>query len=293
MVTNKEVETTDPRLECVLAKWRGFAKHVTAERVQAFGTLVIALVTLWTLFLTPVGDRLITEISQSLEDTQDELERHRRVSAKVTLRAVWSKLDDGLAENEYFARVAADYNAHVEWMDSPDGKGLRPSFTWLQLPYRDGVGRQNIGTNFEEPGRWGNRLKVMHDLWPFRTNREHALDPLATHKELRRYLDGLLDEHFGSGGYGAPATAGAVVEAMKRDEALIELGGPAADAVRGRLNEFLQLHATMTSKALRVQLVRPYSADEVVEAGEEVVRNVREFRDALREFVRDESSPYF
>ena len=43
-------------------------------------------------------------------DNLKELERHRTVSAKITLRAVWSKFDDGLAENEYFAKVAADYH---------------------------------------------------------------------------------------------------------------------------------------------------------------------------------------
>ena len=82
-------------------------KHVTSARVQAFGTLVIAFVTAWTLFLTPIGNRIIAEVNRSVGEAQEELERHRAVNAKVTLRAVWGKLDDGLAENEYFARIAA------------------------------------------------------------------------------------------------------------------------------------------------------------------------------------------
>ena len=290
---HKEEETTRSRLGQTMAKTGRLAKQITAEWVQAISTLVIAFVTAWTLFLTPIGARIIAEINRSVEETQEELERRRVVDAKVTLKAVWGKLDDGLAENEYFARIAADYNAHIKWRDSPDGKGLMPSWWWLRLPYRDGIGTQSIGRSFDEPGRWGDRLRLMRDLWPFDLKDRPTLDPLAAHQELRGHLDALLDEHFGGGGFGAPASGGGVIDAMKRDDAVEQLGGAAADTVREKLDDFLQQHAMLSAKALRVRLARPYSANEVVEAGQAVGSNITEFRDALREFVRVESSPYF
>ena len=286
-------EPTESRQCPFLAELKRFARHITAPRVQAFGTLVIAMVTVWTLFFTPIGDRIVAEINRSVEETQEELERHRVVNAKVTLRAVWAKLDDGLAENEYFARIAGDYNAHIQWRNSPDGKGLVPSWRWLQTPYRDGIGTSAIGDSFNEPGRWGNRLRMMRDLWPFDIANRRALDPLAAHQELCGLLDALLDEHFGGGGFGAPATIGGVIDTMKRDDAVAQLGGPAAVTVRGKLDDFLQQHSTLSTKSLRVQLARPYTATEVVETGQEVVRNLHEARNALREFVRIESSPFF
>ena len=60
----------------------------TAERVQALGTAVIALVTVRTLFFTPLGERLISEINQAVRETQEEVEHHRTIATKVTLRAL-------------------------------------------------------------------------------------------------------------------------------------------------------------------------------------------------------------
>ena len=60
----------------------------TAERVQALGTAVIALVTVWTLFFTPLGERLVSEINQTVRETQEEVEHHRTIATNVTLRAL-------------------------------------------------------------------------------------------------------------------------------------------------------------------------------------------------------------
>ena len=65
----------------------------SAERVQATGTAIIALVTTWTLFFTPLGERLVSEINQTVRETQQELEHHRTVATKVTLRALWRVAD--------------------------------------------------------------------------------------------------------------------------------------------------------------------------------------------------------
>ena len=270
-----------------------FREYMTPERVQAGSTLLIALVTTWTLFFTPVGERIIAEMTRSVEETQEELERHRTVNSKITLRAVWSKFDDRLAENEYFANVAADYHAHVEWMNSADEETTSPSNEWFQIPYRDRFGEM-IWVPFDEPGRWGERLRTMRNWWPADwLERPEWFDPVNARKELQAYLDGLLEEHFGGGGYGAPTTVSDVIEEMKQNEDVEGPGEVAAGMVRGMLDRFLIQHPTLASKQVRIRLTAPYSADEVIEAGEEIGRNVAEFRDALREYVRNESSPYF
>ena len=251
--------------------------RITTDHIQAYSTLAIALVTVWTLFLTPVGERLRSQVNQTM-------------NAKITLRAVWSKFDDGLAENEYFADVAADYHAHVKWANSPGGLTPAPSMRWINTPHRDGITTTGI-VPIHEPGRWGDRQRTIYNWWPYPPGRLE--DPLTAHKELSAYLDGLLEEHFGGGGYGALATGYGVIEEMKRDEAVEFLGVEAAEMVRGKLDEFLRQHPLLTSKAVRIRLTKPYSDDEVVEAGEEIGSNIREFRDALRNFVRIESSPYF
>ena len=292
MSANGEEKSSCCRLGQFVVNVWGRTRCITAVHVQAIATVVIACVTVWTLFLTPIGERFIAQINQSVEETQEELERYRTVNAKITLRAVWSKFDDKLAENEYFAKVATDYHAHVEWMNSADGATSRPSSWWLRLPYRDRIGT-SIGIPFDEPSRWGDRLRTMDNWWLFDWEEPGRLDSLTARKELRVYLDGLLNEHFRGGGYGAPATVSGVIEGMKRDENVEHLGGIAAETVRGKLNDFLRQHPTLASKAVRIRLTGPYPADEVVEAGEEIGRNVAEFRDALRNFVRIESSPYF
>ena len=102
-----------------------------------------------------------------------------------------------------------------------------------------------------------------------------------------------MQQYLGQTGGQRQATVSAVIEAMKRNEALEQLGGPVAEMVRGSLDEFLKQHPTPMSKALRVRHAPPYSADEVIDTGQAVGRNVVEFRNALREFVRIESNPYF
>ena len=57
--------------------------------MQALGTAVIALVTVWALFFTPLGERLVSEINQTVRETQEEVEHHRTIATKVTLRALW------------------------------------------------------------------------------------------------------------------------------------------------------------------------------------------------------------
>ena len=266
-------------------------EYMTPERVQAGSTLFIALVTVWTLFFTPIGARLIAEMNRSVEDTQKELEDLRKITAKRTLRAVWSKFDDRLVENEYFTKIAADYHVHVEWVSEarPD-----PSAWWFRLPYRDGFGEM-LGIPVDEPSRWGRRLTTISNWWSedWGQPRPDGFDTGAARKELQAYLDGLLEEHFGGGGYGAPATVSDVIEEMKRDEDVEGPGEIAAGMVRGMLNGFLTQHPTLRSKRVRILFTGSYSADEVVVAGEEIGRNVVEFREALRGYVRNESSPYF
>ena len=277
-----------------VAKVWGLTKCVNTERVQAGSTLLIALVTTWTLFFTPVGERLIAEMNRSVEETQEELEDLRQVTAKVALRAVWSKFDDRLAENEYFANVATDYHDHVEWINSDDEESTSPSWEWLMLPYRDGFGEM-VGVPFDERSRWGERLRTMRNWWPvdWGQPKPDGFNTVTARNKLRAYLDGLLEEHFGGGGYGAPATVSDVIEEMKRDEDVEGPGEIAAGMVRGMLNGFLTQHPTLASNPVRIRFTGPYSADEVIEAGEEIGRNVAEFRDALREYVRNESRPYF
>ena len=294
MNANGEEKSSDLGLGQRVKKVWGLKRHITSNRVSALATSVIAIVTVWTLLFTPLGERFIADINRSLEETQDELERHRTVNAKVTLRAVWSKFDDGLAENEYFAKVAADYHTHVEWMNSADEEASSPSNEWFRLPYRDGFGEM-VGVPFNEPSRWGERLRTMLNWWPvdWEEPKPGRLDPVTARKELRAYLDGILEEHFGGGGHGAPASVSDVIDEMKRDEDVEYLGGVTAEIVRDMLDDFLRQHPILVSKPVRVRFTGPYTADEVVEAGEEVERNITEVRDALRSFVKIESDPYF
>ena len=101
-----------------------------------------------------------------------------------------------------------------------------------------------------------------------------------------------MDEHFGGGGYGAPVTGYDVIEKMKRDDAVEFLGGKATEMVRDHLDEFLRPHPRLASQVVRIRLTKPYSANEVVDAGGKIGRNVREFRNTLGEFIKDQSSSY-
>ena len=290
MNANGEEKSSDLGLGQRVKKVWGLKRHITSNRVSALATSVIAIVTVWTLLFTPLGERFIADINRSLEETQDELERHRTVNAKVTLRAVWSKFDDGLAENEYFAKVAADYHTHVKWANSAGGLTPAPSMRWINTPHRDGITITGL-VPIHEPGRWGDRQRTIQNWWPYPPGTLE--DRIIAHKELRAYLDGLLEEHFEGRGYGASATVNDVIEGMKRDEAIEYLGGVTAEIVRDMLDDFLRQHPALVSKPVRVRFTGPYTADEVVEAGEEVDRNITEFRDALRSFVKIESDPYF
>ena len=57
----------------------------TAAHVQAAATVVMAAVTVWTLVFTPLGDRLISEINQTVRETQEELEHHRTLAGESDL----------------------------------------------------------------------------------------------------------------------------------------------------------------------------------------------------------------
>ena len=80
---------------------------------------------------------------------------------------------------------------------------------------------------------------------------------------------------------------------MKRDEDVEGPGEIAAGMVRSKLDSFLTQHPTLASKPVRIRFTDQYSTDEVVEAGEEIGRNIGEFRDALRNCIEIESRPYF
>ena len=158
---------------------------------------------------------------------------------------------------------------------------------------RSGTLEEGRGPFHRWDWRKGERIRPIRDGMALRRQGADQQAQLLFYGELRVYLDGLLEEHFGGGGYGSPATVSSVIDAMKRDEAIMQLGGPAAETVRAKLDEFLEQYPTQAPKTVRVLLDKPYSAEQVVDAGERVERNVAEFRDALRNFIRVETSPYF
>lgn len=273
----------------------------TVQRVQAIGTAVIAFVTAWTLFFTPLGERLVSEINQTVRETKEELEHHRTVATKVTLRALWSVADDRLAENEFFAQIAEDYRAHAQWSESyatrsrdmPDQKrspSPPPSTQWLNPPPLEG--RPALGVIASgEKGRWGERNDEIMELWPLFLNPEQ--DREQAHLELRTKLNRWLTEHFRGEGHGAPRTGRALIEQMKSEEAVSELGPVGGKTLRQTLDRFLSVHPDLAPMAIRVQFDGLYSESQVIELGSEVVRNVDRFRDAFRAFIKLECGPYF
>lgn len=276
-------------------------KWCTAERVQAIGTAVIALVTVWTLFLTPLGERLVSEINQTVRETQEEVEHHRTIATKMTLRALWKVADDRLAENEYFARIAQDYRAHTKWIEESEkrlqalaGQNKssfpRPSSWWLRMPPREGRGNVGIVPRGEK-GRWGERTGEILELWMLL--RESSEDSVVAYRELRRMLDILLESHFGGHGYGAPKTGRALIEEMKAEETVDQLGSIGSETLRQTFDRFLRFHPDLASTTIRVQFEGSYSESQVIEMGEEVMENVSRFRDVFRSFIKSECGPYF
>ena len=130
---------------------------------------------MWTLFFTPLGERLVSEINQTVRETQQEVEHHRTIATKVTLRALWKVADDRLVENEYVAKIAEDYRSHMEWIEEGERRlqGLKgqnnpssalPSNWWLLIPAREGQGAVGL-VPMHEMGRWGERMRAISELW--------------------------------------------------------------------------------------------------------------------------------
>lgn len=288
------------------------------ERIQAIGTAVIAAVTLWTLVFTPLGERLVSEINQTVRETQAELEHHRTVAGKVTLRALWKAADDRLVENEYFARIAADYQTHLTWIGKGEERARQleelqakvvagqvdigtleklekipwplPSNWWLRLPYREG--RQSFSVPIHEKSRWGERVAEIINLQSKLYN-EPEKDGYAAYKELRRKLELLFDTHVQGGGHGAPRTGAVLIEELKKDETVVQLGAVGAEALRETFDSFLREQPELASTTIRVKFEGPYSERELIEQGTEIVENVTRFRGEFMSFVRMECGPYF
>lgn len=299
MTPEKKERSSGGQVETAWMVWLKRIWHCcSAERVQATGTAIIALVTTWALFFTPLGERLVSEINQTVRETQQELEHHRTVATTVTLRALWRVADNRLAENEYFARIAQDYRAHTKWIEEHEGR-LRgspeqnksssplPSDWWLRPPPREG--RSDLGVfPLGEKGRWGERTDEIRKLWP------PLLEPWKyNYRELRRKLDRLLEAHLRGYGYGAPSTGKGLIDQMKAGETVDQLGSIGSETVRQTFDRFLRVHPDLASTTIRVQLEGPYSEIQVVEIGEEVTKNVSRFRNAFRAFIKSECGPFF
>lgn len=273
----------------------------TVQRVQAIGTAVIAFVTAWTLFFTPLGERLVSEINQTVRETKEELEHHRTVATKVTLRALWSVADDRLAENEYFAQIAQDYSAHTKWIERYEQRlqgateqdkspSLIPSIWWIRMPPREGHTDVGIIPRGER-GRWGERRDEIMELWaPLLHSKD---DSAVAYRELRAKLDRWLSSHFRGEGQGTPRTGRELIEKLKAEETVDQLGAIGSKTLRQTFDRFLQTHPDLESMAIRVQFDGPYSESQVIESGREVVKNVDRFRDAFRAFIKLECGPYF
>ena len=290
----------------------------TVERVQAAATVVMALVTVWTLIFTPLGERLISEINRTVRETQEELEYHRTLAGKVTLRAIWKGADDRLAENEYFARIAADYQAHKSWIEQSEQRArelndLRakvaageagestlarqektpwpiPSMWWRRLPHRDGI-PNTIMVPVHEKSRWGERVKEIHDFWSRLLRSDENKYP--AYQELRRMLDRLIDAHVQGNGHGAPPTGRSLIEELKRGAAVTQIGAIGSEALRQTFDRFLRMHPELASTTIRVQFEGPYSEEQLIETGVAVVDNVNRFRDTFMSFIKAECGPYF
>ena len=287
------------------------------QRVQAVATVVMAGVAVWTLVFTPLGERLVSEINRTLRETEAELEHHRTLAGKVTLRALWKVADDRLAENEYFARIGADYQAHTTWIvkseerakkqkeleakvaaGQEDAKTLEkrekrpwptPSEWWLKMPYREG--REFGIVPIHEKSRWGERAVEILDLWM--KLREPQGDGYLVYQEFRRKLELLLDTHGRNGSEGAPRTGRALIEELKKDDAVAQLGTTGSETLRQTLDRFLRTHPDLASDTIRVQFEGPYSESQLIKTGEKVAKNVTRFRDEFRSFIKTECGPYF
>ena len=128
------------------------------------------------------------------------------------------------------------------------------------------------------------------ELWPYNST---ETDVDTANRELRGKLDGLLDAHFRGHGYGAPRTGIALIDQMKAEETVDELGTIGSETLRQIFDRFLRVHPDLASTTIRVQFDGPYSESQVIELGEEVMNNVSRFRDAFRAFIKQECGPYF
>ena len=292
--------------------------YLTPERVQAGAAVIMALVTAWTLVLTPLGERLVSEINRTVRETQAELEQQRTLAVKVTLGALWKVTDDRLAENEYFAGIAADYRAHTKWIEQCDErvtelKDLRmkvqagqekeerwvkrknsswplPPHSWLILPQRPD--RENTGMlPLDEESRWGERVAEIFDLWMELDSPQE--DGQLAYQKLRRKLELLLDTHFRGDGHGAPQTGTVLIEELKTNEVVTQLGTIGSELLRQTFDRFLRVNPELASVTIRVQFQGSYPEHQVVEMGKQIANNVIRFRHAFKSFVKEECGPYF
>ena len=209
--------------------------------------------------------------------------------------------DDRLVENEYFAKIAQDYRAHTEWIEEGEARlrGLEgrnnpssvlPSIRWLQIPAREGLGEVGF-VPVQEKGRWGERMRAIMEFW--RPLMDSGVDRNENYRALRGVLDPLLESHFGGHRDGAPQTGRALIEEMKADKTVDQLGTIGSDALRRTFDRFLQSHPEFASVPIRVQFEGAYTEGQVIELGGKVVENVTRFRDAFRSFIKTACGPYF
>ena len=112
-------------------------------------------------------------------------------------------------------------------------------------------------------------------------------------RALRKMLDSLLESHFRGHDYGAPRTGRALIEEMKADETVDQLGSIGSETLRLTFDRFLRDHSDLAAARIRVQFEGPYTESQVIDLGREVAENVARFRDAFRSFIKAECGPYF
>ena len=103
----------------------------------------------------------------------------------------------------------------------------------------------------------------------------------------------MIDAHVQGYGYGAPTNGGSLIEELKRHPTVAQIGAIGSEALRQTFDRFLRMHPDLESTTIRVQFEGPYSEEQLIETGEDVVNNVTRFRDAFRSFIKEECGPYF
>ena len=142
-----------------------------------------------------------------------------------------------------------------------------------------------------EKGRWGERMRAILKLWmPLKGS---VVDRDLNFRALRKMLDSLLESHFRGHDDGAPRTGRALIEEMKADETVDQLGSIGSQTLRLTFDRFLRDHPDLAVARIRVQFEGPYTESQVIELGREVAENVARFRDAFRSFIKAECGPYF